>query len=158
MARWLMKCEPECYSYADLERDGHTLWDGVSNPLALKHLRACTAGDVAFFYHTGDEKAVVGVMEITGPAVPDKTDPKLVAVPVKAVRRLAVPVTLAAIKADSAFADWELVKQARLSVMPVSDALWAKVESMAGSLTPTAVAKVTKSKAKPVVKKRTAKK
>jgi predicted RNA-binding protein with PUA-like domain len=158
MARWLMKCEPDCYSYADLERDGRTLWDGVANPLALKHLRACAAGDVAFFYHTGDEKAVVGVMEVTGSAVPDDTDPKLVAVPVKAVRKLATPVTLAAIKADSAFADWELVKQARLSVMPVSDVLWAKIEAMAaGTPTPVAIAAVTtpakrKPKAKPATK------
>lgn len=153
MARWLMKCEPDCYSYADLERDGHTLWDGVANPLALKHLRACAAGDLAFFYHTGDEKAVVGVMEVTGPATPDpnETDPKLVAVPVKAVRKLPAPVTLATIKADDDFADWELVKQARLSVMPVSAELWAKVEALAAGTT--SVAEATPAKRKPAAKK-----
>jgi predicted RNA-binding protein with PUA-like domain len=133
MALWLMKCEPDCYSYADLERDGQTTWDGVANPLALKHLRACQPGDLAFFYHTGDEKAVVGVMEVTGPAEPDpnEADPKLVAVPVRAVRRLANPVTLAAVKADPAFAGWELVTQARLSVMPVSQKMWDRIEGYA---------------------------
>jgi predicted RNA-binding protein with PUA-like domain len=133
MALWLMKCEPDCYSYADLERDGQTAWDGVANPLALKYLRACQPGDLAFFYHTGDEKAVVGVMEITGPAVPDpnETDPKLVVVPVRAVRRLANPVTLATIKADKVFAGWELVTQPRLSVMPLSQALWDRIEGYA---------------------------
>lgn len=142
MALWLMKCEPDCYSYADLERDGRTLWDGVANPLALKHLRACAPGDRAFYYHTGDEKAVVGVMEVTGPPEPNPIDPdpKLVAVPVKAVRRLANPVTLAAIKADKAFAKWELVTQSRLSVMPVPEALWQRIEAMAAT-TPAAPAK-----------------
>lgn len=135
MALWLMKCEPDCYSYADLEHDGRTLWDGVANPLALKHLRACSPGDRAFYYHTGDEKAVVGVMEVTGPPEPNPTDPdpKLVAVPVAAVRRLAHPVTLAAIKADKAFANWELVTQSRLSVMPVPEALWQRIEAMAAA-------------------------
>ncbi|MGL6094195.1 MAG: EVE domain-containing protein [Fimbriiglobus sp.] len=147
MARWLFKQEPDCYSYAALERDGETLWDGVANALALKHLRAAKPGDVAFFYHTGDEKAVVGVMEITGDPRPDPTqnDPKLAVVPVKPVRRLATPVTLAAIKADPAFATWELVRMARLSVMPVSDEIWAKIEEMAGGTaeepTPRAVGK-----------------
>jgi len=133
MARWLMKCEPDCYSYADLERDGHTLWDGVSNPLALKYLRTCAAGDLVFYYHTGKEKAVVGVMEVTGPAVPNpnETDPKFVAVPVKAIRSLTTPVSLATIKADPAFANWELVTQSRLSVMPVSEALWERIEGYA---------------------------
>lgn len=157
MAFWLMKCEPGCYSYADLERDGQTVWDGVANPLALKHLRACAPGDLAFFYHTGDEKAIVGVMEVTGGAIPapGETDPKLVAVPVRAVRRLANPVTLAAVKADKAFADWELVKQARLSVMPVSAERWAKVEALA---TATAVTAKPKAAEKPAAKKPTKKK
>jgi predicted RNA-binding protein with PUA-like domain len=123
MAFWLMKQEPDDYSYADLERDGTTTWDGVKNPLALKHLRACAAGDLAFYYHTGKEKAVVGVMEVVG--VTDGV------VTVRAVRRLARPVPLATIKADAAFADWELVKQARLSVMPVTKAVWDRVEKHA---------------------------
>lgn len=130
MALWLMKQEPEEYSFADLERDGSTTWDGVSNPLALKHLRACAAGDLAFYYHTGKEKAVVGVMEVVS-VVPDTTDAKKVTVTVRAVRRLARPVTLATIKADAAFAKWELVTQARLSVMPVTKAMWERVEKYA---------------------------
>ena len=150
MALWLFKQEPDCYPYAQLEADGQTFWDGVANPLALKHLRTCAAGDLAFFYHTGDEKAVVGAMEVTGPPVVDPDDPKEVAVPVKPVRKLANPVTLATIKADPVFAEWELVKQARLSVMPVPPELWAKVEALAAGAT--AVAE-SKPKAKPKPKK-----
>jgi predicted RNA-binding protein with PUA-like domain len=133
MADWLCKSEPDCYAYPDLEADGETLWDGVSNPLALKHLRTVRPGDRVFFYHTGDEKAIIGVMEVTGPPRPDPKlgNEKMVVIPVKPVRRLAVPVTLAAIKADPAFADWELVKQARLSVMPVSPERWQRIEEMA---------------------------
>lgn len=123
MANWLFKQEPDDYSYADLERDGTTTWDGVKNPLAVKHLKACAAGDRVFFYHTGKEKAVVGVMEVV--AADDG------AVTVRAVRRLATPVTLATIKGDPAFAAWELVKQARLSVMPVTNAVWERVEKYA---------------------------
>jgi predicted RNA-binding protein with PUA-like domain len=130
MAFWLMKQEPEDYGYADLERDGQTTWDGVRNPLALKHLRACAAGDLALFYHTGKEKAVVGVMEVVS-VVPDATDAKKVTVTVRAVRRLANPVTLATVKADAAFAKWELVTQARLSVMPVTRAMWDRIEKYA---------------------------
>ncbi|MCU0705174.1 MAG: EVE domain-containing protein [Fimbriiglobus sp.] len=129
MALWLMKQEPDDYSFADLERDGTTTWDGVSNPLALKHLRSCAVGDLVFFYHTGKEKAVVGVMEVVG-TVPT-ADGKNVTVTVQAVRRLPNPVTLATIKADAAFANWELVKQARLSVMPVTKAMWDRVEKHA---------------------------
>ena len=133
MAYWLCKSEPDCYGYLDLEADGETLWDGVSNPLALKHLRTVQPGDRVFFYHTGDEKAIVGVMEVCGPPRPDpKLDnEKMVVMPVKPVRRLATPVILAAIKADPAFADWELVRQARLSVMPVSPERWQRIEEMA---------------------------
>jgi predicted RNA-binding protein with PUA-like domain len=123
MAFWLMKQEPDEYSFADLERDGTTTWEGVKNPLALKHLRACATGDLAFFYHTGKEKAVVGVMEVAG--VADGV------VTVKPVRQLAKPVTLATIKADAAFAKWELVTQARLSVMPVTKAMWDRVLKLA---------------------------
>jgi predicted RNA-binding protein with PUA-like domain len=130
MALWLFKQEPDCYGYADLERDGQTIWDGVNNPLALKHLRACAAGDLAFFYHTGKEKAVVGVMEVVS-VEPDPADAKRVTVTVKAVRRLTIPVPLATVKADPAFASWELVTQARLSVMPVTKAVWDRVEKYA---------------------------
>lgn len=132
MANWLFKEEPETYSFADLERDGSTVWSGVANPLAQKHLRSVKAGDRVFFYATGKEKAVVGVMEVTADPAPDPSDAtgKLVVVTVKPVARLTRPVALATIKADKAFAQWELVKQARLSVMPVPDALWARVEKM----------------------------
>ncbi len=134
MAHWLFKQEPDVYSYANLVSDGATLWDGITNALALKHLRLCQAGDTAFFYHTGKEKAIVGILEITGPACADPAldDPKLVVVPVKAVRALAKPVTLATIKAELLFATWELVRMSRLSVMPCPDELWKRALVLAG--------------------------
>jgi predicted RNA-binding protein with PUA-like domain len=133
MANWLFKEEPSCYSFADLERDGPTVWSGVTNALAQKHLRDIKKGDKIFFYHTGDEKAVVGVMEAAADATPDPDDDagKRVVVAVKPVRKLKHPVTLAAIKADKAFAAWELVRISRLSVMPVPAELWKKIESLA---------------------------
>ena len=102
MARWLFKEEPEHYGFADLQRDGKTTWEGVANPLALKHLRAVRPGDKVFYYHTGKEKAVVGVMCVT--ATTEKEDMPVVTV--EPVRRLPNPVALAAIKADPLFADW----------------------------------------------------
>ena len=134
MAHWLFKQEPDVYSFADLMRDGATQWDGITNALALKHLRLCQAGDTAFFYHTGQEKAIVGILEITGPACPDPTsdNEKLVVVPVKAVRALDYPVTLATIKAEPLFEKWELVRMSRLSVMPCPDDLWNRVLTLAG--------------------------
>ncbi|AWM37479.1 EVE domain protein [Gemmata obscuriglobus] len=133
MARWLFKEEPETYSFADLQRDGQATWTGVSNALAQKHLRAVKKGDLVFFYATGKIKAVVGVVEVIGDPSPDPTDDtgKCVAVTVKPLRALAKPVLLATVKADPAFASWELVKQARLSVMPVPDALWERIEALA---------------------------
>ncbi|HJZ55262.1 MAG TPA: EVE domain-containing protein [Gemmataceae bacterium] len=134
MALWLFKEEPDSYSFADLQRDGSATWDGVTNALAQKHLRAVKKGDRVFFYHTGDEKAVVGIMEVTAdpkPAADDQTG-KRVTVSVKPVRKLKAPVTLAAIKAEKAFADWELVRVPRLSVMPVSEERWKKIEAMGG--------------------------
>lgn len=132
MALWLFKQEPDCYGFADLQRDGGTTWDGVANALAQKHLRATRPGDRVFFYHTGKEKAVVGVMRVTGGPHPDPADAtgRAVVVAVEPVRALAHPVTLAAIKADPAFADWELVRVARLSVMPVTARQWARVEEL----------------------------
>ncbi len=132
MAHWLFKEEPDSYSFADLQRDGTTTWSGVTNALAQKHLRTVKKGDRVFFYHTGDVKAVVGVMEVTTDPTPDPEDEagKRVVVTVKPVRALKTPVTLAAIKADKSFAAWELVRVARLSVMPVPDEIWAKVEKM----------------------------
>jgi len=134
MSRWLFKQEPDCYSFADLVRDGGTLWDGVANALALKHLRRCQPGDMGFFYHTGKEKKVVGIFEITATAapLPDAENDALIALPVKPVRALANPVSLAAIKADPLFADWELVRNSRLSVMPCPAELWNRVLDLAG--------------------------
>ena len=132
MALWLFKEEPDSYSFADLQTDGSTVWSGVTNALAQKHLRSVKKGDRIFFYHTGDEKAVVGVMQAAADPVPDPDDPagKRVVLTVKPVRELKAPVALAAIKADKAFAGWELVRVARLSVMPVSEELWKKIEVM----------------------------
>lgn len=129
---WLVKEEPTHYSYDDLVRDGRTSWTGVRNPLAQKHLRAIRKGDRIFFYHTGNEKAVVGVAKALGNAYPDPADPdgKLYAVDVGPVKKLKAPVTLAAIKADAAFASFPLVRMARLSVMPVTDEEWARIEGM----------------------------
>ncbi|QDU20103.1 EVE domain-containing protein [Urbifossiella limnaea] len=134
MAFWLFKVEPDCYSYADLARDKKTNWDGVSNAAAQKHLRAVAKGDRVFLYHTGDEKSVVGVMEVTvGPTIdPADEAGKKVYVTVKPVRKLATPVALATIKADPAFAGWDLVRLPRLSVMPVTAEQWARVEELGG--------------------------
>lgn len=132
MAHWLFKQEPSCYSFDQLQKDGSTSWDGVANAVAQKHLKNTKKGDQVFFYHTGNDKAVVGVMQIAADPVPDPGDDsgKLFTVTVKPVKKLKHPVTLAAIKADKAFADWELVRISRLSVMPVSDELWKRIEAM----------------------------
>jgi predicted RNA-binding protein with PUA-like domain len=130
---WLVKEEPTHYSFDDLERDGATSWTGVRNPLAQKHLRSIARGDRILFYHTGDEKAVVGIARAAGDAYPDPADKagRLYAVDVEPVKKLKAPVTLAAIKADKAFASFALVRMPRLSVMPVSEAEWKRIESMA---------------------------
>jgi len=132
MARWLCKQEPDCYSFSEFQKDGSTLWDGVTNALAQKHLRAMKKGDKVFYYHTGDEKAIVGIMEVAADpqSLADDAKGKLVGVKMKATKKLKTPVTLAAIKADAAFADWELVRISRLSVMPVSDEIWKQIEAM----------------------------
>lgn len=131
MAYWLFKQEPSTYSYSQLEKDGRTVWDGVENNLALKHLRTVKKGDRAIFYHTGDEKQAVGIMEIMSDSYPDPNDKSLVVVDVKPAGRLAKPVTLAQIKADPVFAEWELVRISRLSVMPVPQKLWDRLMKMA---------------------------
>ena len=131
--QWLFKEEPSNYSYDDLARDGKTSWTGVKNPLAQKHLRSVKKGDRIFFYHTGDVKAVVGIAKAAGEAYPDPKDKtgKLYAVDVEPVKKLKTPVTLAAIKADSSFASFPLVRLPRLSVMPVDDAVWERIMAMA---------------------------
>jgi predicted RNA-binding protein with PUA-like domain len=129
---WLLKEEPTHYSYDDLARDGRTSWTGVRNALAQKHLRGIRKGDRLFFYHTGDEKAVVGIAKAAGAAYPDPADTagKLYAVDVVPVKKLKAPVTLAAIKADKRFASFPLVRMSRLSVMPVTDEEWDRIEKM----------------------------
>ena len=131
---WLLKTEPEHYSYADLERDGATVWDGVANNTALMHIRAMQPGDLALIYHTGDQRQAVGLAEITSAPYtdPQAGDPKLVVVDLRPLRRLPQPVTLAAVKADPVFADFALVRQGRLSVVPATDAQWALLLRMAG--------------------------
>ena len=131
MAYWLMKSEPSSYSWDNLVRDGGTMWDGVRNNAARLHLRAMKAGDQALFYHSMDERAVVGIMKITGPGRPDGEDGSWVKVPVEPVRALAKPVTLAAIKAEPKLAKMELIRQSRLSVAPVRIEEWKLILEMA---------------------------
>jgi predicted RNA-binding protein with PUA-like domain len=107
------------------------VWDGVANNLALKHLRSVKKNDKAIFYHTGDEKQAVGIMDIVSDAYPDPKDKSLTMVDVKPAGRLKKPVTLAQIKADPAFSQWELVRISRLSVMPVPEKLWTRIMKMA---------------------------
>ena len=130
--RWLFKEEPSCYNYADLEKDGSTLWAGVRNALARQHLRNIQVGDRVLYYHTGRERAIVGEMRVTAAPTndPPSDDPKAVVVEVAPVKRWAVPVTLEQIKQDPLFADWELVRISRLSVMPVSAERWKRLEEL----------------------------
>jgi predicted RNA-binding protein with PUA-like domain len=130
---WLFKEEPTHYSFDDFSKDKKTVWSGVKNPLAQKHLRSVKKGDRIFYYHTGDEKAVVGIAEALGDAYPDPKDKsaKQSVVDVAPVSKLPRPVTLAEIKADTAFREFALVRISRLSVMPVSDAQWNRIEKMA---------------------------
>ena len=131
MARWLMKSEPESYSWDDLQRDGGTEWDGVRNNAARLHLKAMKTGDEAFFYHSMSDKAVVGIMRVARGAQPDPKDANWVSVRVEPVRKLSKPVTLADIKAEPRLAKMELIRQSRLSVAPVRDDEWARVLEMA---------------------------
>jgi predicted RNA-binding protein with PUA-like domain len=132
MAYWLFKEEPDHYSLDDLFRDKRTVWDGVENNLALKHLRSVQKGDRVLYYHTGKEKAVVGEMEVVKGPYPDpaRDDERLVVVDVKPIRRFTRAVPLAEIKANPQFADFALVRISRLSVMPVTEEQWAEIERM----------------------------
>jgi predicted RNA-binding protein with PUA-like domain len=133
MAHWLMKSEPSSYSWQDLVRDGSTEWDGVRNNAARLHLKAMKAGDEAFFYHSMDERAVIGIMRIAREAAPDPRDSDWVSVKVEPVRALEHPVTLKAVKAEPRLQKMELIRQSRLSVAPVRDEEWAVVLEMARS-------------------------
>ena len=133
MAHWIMKSEPGSYSWQDLARDGSTEWDGVRNNAARLNLKAMKRGDEAFFYHSMDERSVIGIMRIVREAAPDPKDSDWVSVKVEPVRALERPVTLKEIKADAWFETFPLVRVARLSVMPVTDAQWARLERMSRS-------------------------
>ncbi len=131
---WLFKTEPSAYSFAHLVRDKRTVWDGVKNPMALKYLRQVRGGDTVLIYHTGDEKAVVGIGKALGDAYADPRgkDERLAVVDVAPVAALPRPVTLAEIKKNPTFREWQLVRLPRLSVMPVSREQRAAVERLAG--------------------------
>jgi predicted RNA-binding protein with PUA-like domain len=136
MARhWILKTEPSAYGFTDLVRDRRTRWDGVSNAVALKHLRSMHEGDDALIYHTGDEKSLIGLARIASAPYPDPTseDPRLVVVDIEAGKPLPRRVTLAEVKADPAFKDLGLVKMSRLSVVPVEDEQWERLLKMAGA-------------------------
>jgi len=123
---WLLKTEPGSYSYEDLEREGRAVWDGVSNPVALKNLRSMKEGDAVVVYHTGDERAAVGLAEVVRAAYPDpkKGDPRLVVVDLRPRGRFPRPVTLDEIKSLALFKDSPLVRQGRLSVVPLTAPQW----------------------------------
>jgi predicted RNA-binding protein with PUA-like domain len=131
---WILKTDADTYAFDQLARERRTVWDGVTNALALKHIRGMKKGDRAFIYHSGDEKALVGLARIASDPYPDPkvNDPKLAVVDVEAGDRLPRPVTLAAIKADPAFADLGLVRMSRLSVIPVPAEQWRRLLGMAG--------------------------
>ncbi len=133
MAYWLLKSEPDVYSYDDLVRDKKTEWDGVANNTALKHIRSMHKGDLAVIYHTGDERAAIGVAEIVSDPHKDPKldDEKMVVITVKPRRKFARPVTLAEIKADPAFAGWDLLRIGRLSVVPTPEKMWLHLEKLA---------------------------
>jgi predicted RNA-binding protein with PUA-like domain len=133
MAHWLMKSEPESYSWSDLVRDGGTEWDGVRNNAARLHLKAMKKGDEAFFYHSMSDKAVVGIMRVVREAQADPRDSDWVSVRVEPIRAIR-PVTLAAIKAEPRLSKMELIRQSRLSVAPVREHEWKVVLELAKGL------------------------
>lgn len=132
MGKWLLKTEPGTYGWEDLVRDKRTTWDGVANAAALKNIRAMKKGDLAMIYHTGDVKAVIGVAEIASDPYPDPKDKdgKAAVIDLKPKRKLANAVTLAQIKGDPAFEGFDLIRIGRLSVVPVPDAMWKRIETL----------------------------
>ncbi len=135
MAHWLIKSEPSTYSWEQFVKEKRTSWTGVRNFQAMANLKAMKAGDRCFFYHSGEGKEIVGIAEVVKTAYPDPTDKdgKSVTVDVKPVGPVKQPVTLAAIKADPTFKEFKLVRQSRLSVVPVSDEHWKLLMKMAGT-------------------------
>lgn len=134
MSYWLLKSEPKDYSYTDLDQAQTAVWDGVKNPLALKHLRTMQPSDLALFYHTGSERRVVGIVEVITLPYPDPAvnDPKRVVVDIRAVRSLSKPVNLAQIKQGN-FTDFDLIRLPRLSVVPVPPPYWQQILQLAGA-------------------------
>ena len=132
---WILKTEPSEFSFADLQRDGRARWDGVTNPVALRNIRSMEPGDPVMIYHTGDEKRIVGLGRVASAPYPDPAagDEKIVVVDVVADAALPRPVTLAAVKADPAFAELALVRMGRLSVVPVPAPLWKRLLGMGGA-------------------------
>ena len=135
MAYWLLKTEPDVYSWDDLVRDKKTVWDGVANNTALMHIRTVAKGDLALIYHTGDERQAIGIAEITSKAYPDpkEDNEKLVVMDLKPKKKLGHPVTLAQIKADKAFEGWDFLRIGRLSVVPVPPKMWERIMEMSGA-------------------------
>ena len=133
MAYWLLKTEPDCYSWDQLAADKKATWDGVANALALKHIRTMKKGDLAIIYHTGSERQAVGIAEVASNAYPNpkEEDDRLAVIDLKAKKKLNRPVTLETIKADPAFAGWDLLRISRLSVVPVTEKIWKRVEELA---------------------------
>lgn len=134
MAFWLVKSEPAKYAFADLERDGRTVWDGVRNNAAALHLKAMKTGDEVLYYHSQEGLAVVGIAKVVKEAFPDASDPtgRFVAVELAPVRPLKRPVTLAEMKAEPKLAHMEMIRQSRLSVSPVRPDEWATILKLAG--------------------------
>jgi len=132
-SKWLFKEEPTHYNFSEFRKDGKAVWEGVKNPVAQKYLRQVKKGDRVFYYHTGKEKAVVGIAKAASDAYldPKKKDGKSVVVDLVPVKALPQPVTLASVKALASFKNFALVRLPRLSVMPVTEGQWSKIESMA---------------------------
>lgn len=134
MAYWLVKSEPDAWSWRQQVEAGSTPWDGVRNAQASNNLKAMRPGDRAFFYHSGEERRIVGIVEVTRPFYPDPAEPqgKFGMVDMRTVEAMPAPVTLASIKAEPALAHLALVRQSRLSVSPVDDAAWTRICAMGG--------------------------
>jgi predicted RNA-binding protein with PUA-like domain len=133
LAYWLLKTEPDCYAWDDLVRDKRTVWEGVKNAAALINIRAMKKGDLALIYHTGGERAAIGIAEIVSDAYsdPTATDEKMAVVDLKPKKKLARPVHLDEIKADAAFSGWIMLRIGRLSVVPVPPLMWKRIERLA---------------------------
>ena len=138
MRYWLLKADPSAYGFSNLEKERRAVWDGVSNPVALKHMREVRKGDAALVYHTGKEKAVVGLARVASDPYPDPADGRLVVFVLEPVKRLTRPVPLATVRADRRLQSSHLVRQPRLSVFPISPPLWNLLLEMAGEAPETA--------------------